>query len=67
MTAANAPTIGIDFGTTNTVIALAHPDGRTEAITFDCGGELFRVYMSVLCLWEERQQGARQSRVGPCH
>jgi hypothetical chaperone protein len=58
-----APTIGIDFGTTNTVVALAHPDGRTQAITFDCGGELFRVYMSVLCLWEERHQGARQSRV----
>ena len=57
------PSIGIDFGTTNTVIAVAHPDGRTEAITFDCGGEVFRVYMSVLCFWEERQQGAKQSRV----
>jgi hypothetical chaperone protein len=59
----SGPTVGIDFGTTNTVIAIAHPDGRTESLKFDCGGELFRVYMSALCFWEERQDGALQSRV----
>ena len=57
------PTVGIDFGTTNTVIAIAHPDGRTESLKFDCGGELFRVYMSALLFWEERRDGALQSRV----
>jgi molecular chaperone DnaK (HSP70) len=57
------PTIGIDFGTTNTVIAIADPDGRTEALTFHCGGELFRVYMSALCFWEERRDGALHTRV----
>jgi hypothetical chaperone protein len=57
------PTVGIDFGTTNTVIAIAHPDGRTESLRFDCGGELFRVYMSALIFWEERRDGALQSRV----
>jgi hypothetical protein len=56
-------TIGIDFGTTNTVIAIADPDGRTEALTFQCGGELFRVYMSSLCFWEERRDGALHTRV----
>ena len=56
-------TIGIDFGTTNTVIAIADPDGRTEALTFQCGGELFRVYMSSLCFWEERCDGALRTRV----
>jgi hypothetical chaperone protein len=59
----SGPTVGIDFGTTNTVIAIAHPDGRTESLKFDCGGELFRVYMSALCFWEERRDGALQSRV----
>jgi hypothetical chaperone protein len=59
----SGPTVGIDFGTTNTVIAIAHPDGRTEALKFDCGGELFRVYMSALLFWEERRDGALQSRV----
>ena len=64
MTASSiGPTVGIDFGTTNTVIAIAHPDGRTEALKFDCGGELFRVYMSALLFWEERRDGALQSRV----
>jgi hypothetical chaperone protein len=57
------PTVGIDFGTTNTVIAIAHPDGRTEALKFDCGGEVFRVYMSALCFWEERRDGALHTRV----
>jgi hypothetical chaperone protein len=59
----SGPTVGIDFGTTNTVIAIAHPDGRTESLKFDCGGELFRVYMSALLFWEERRDGALQSRV----
>ena len=64
MTASSiGPTVGIDFGTTNTVIAIAHPDGRTESLKFDCGGELFRVYMSALLFWEERRDGALQSRV----
>ena len=59
----SGPTVGIDFGTTNTVIAIAHPDGRTESLKFDYGGELFRVYMSALLFWEERRDGALQSRV----
>jgi hypothetical protein len=53
------PSIGIDFGTTNTVVAIADPDGHTEALKFDCGGELFRVYMSALCFWEEKRDGVR--------
>jgi hypothetical chaperone protein len=57
------PSIGIDFGTTNTVVAIADPDGRTETLKFDCSGELFRVYMSALCFWEETRDGARQMRV----
>jgi hypothetical chaperone protein len=57
------PTIGIDFGTTNTVIAVADPDGRIEALKFNCGEEVFRLYMSALCFWEERRDGALHTRV----
>jgi hypothetical chaperone protein len=57
------PSIGIDFGTTNTVVAIADPDGHAETIKFNCGEELFRVYMSALCFWEEKRDGVRHTRV----
>lgn len=52
--------IGIDFGTTNTVIALAGPDGKARAVTFEHGSESLRVFLSALCFWEERREGALQ-------
>jgi hypothetical chaperone protein len=55
--------LGIDFGTTNTVVALADQEGNTESIKFEFGGEVLRLYMSVICFWEEKQQGVRQTRV----
>jgi len=47
--------VGIDFGTTNTVIAIADRDGRTQTTTFDCAGEMLHIYMSALCFWEEHE------------
>jgi len=47
--------IGIDFGTTNTVVALAGPEGEAEAIQFTQGGVVHRTYNSALCFWEEHQ------------
>jgi hypothetical chaperone protein len=41
------PAIGIDFGTTNSVVAMLRPDGRCETLRHDTG-EVFR---SVLCFW----------------
>jgi len=43
------PVLGIDFGTTNTVLALLHPDGRTTTARFG-SQDMFR---TVLCFWAE--------------
>ena len=49
-----AASIGVDFGTSNTVVALATGDGRVEAIRFEHGGTAQSVYASALCFWQER-------------
>jgi len=41
--------IGIDFGTTNTVVALARSGEKLRAVTFRDDGELSDIYRSVLC------------------
>jgi hypothetical chaperone protein len=41
--------IGIDFGTTNTVIALARPGGTVRAVEFRDDRDLSDLYRSVLC------------------
>jgi hypothetical chaperone protein len=41
--------IGIDFGTTNTVVAIARPGEKARAVTFPDDGELSDLYRSVLC------------------
>src|SRR5438445_11876712 len=50
----SAVSIGVDFGTSNTVVALATDDGRVEAICFEHGGSAQSVYASALCFWQER-------------
>jgi hypothetical chaperone protein len=45
--------IGIDFGTSNTVVALADPEGRVDAVRFDHHGMALDVYVSALCFWDE--------------
>jgi len=50
----NAASIGVDFGTSNTVVAVASGDGRVEAIRFTHGGTTQNVYASALCFWQDR-------------
>jgi len=45
-----ACSIGIDFGTSNTVIALARPGETVRAVTFRDDRELSDLYCWVLCI-----------------
>ncbi|WP_262272723.1 Hsp70 family protein [Microvirga yunnanensis] len=55
--------IGIDFGTSNTVVALADRNGHVEALTFEHGGERLKVYVTALCFWDERHGNGLRTEV----
>ncbi len=45
--------VGIDFGTTNSVIARASDDGNAELVEFDAPSGASSVFRSALCFWQE--------------
>ena len=55
--------IGLDFGTTNTVATMVNTDGRVEAIHFDHDGEAFDAFRSVLCFSETDDGAGRRTNV----
>ncbi len=52
------PVIGIDFGTTNSVLTLLDESGRPHTTRFSLGRESFETFRTVLCYWQEHD-GAR--------
>ncbi|WP_158792602.1 Hsp70 family protein [Granulicella sp. L60] len=54
------PYLGIDFGTTNSSIALAHADGRVEMVAFPSAAGATESFRSVLYLEQHRQVGRNQ-------
>lgn len=46
-------TLGLDFGTTNTVVALANGRGDSHLIEFSHEGACDAVFRTALCFWEE--------------
>lgn len=50
-----APTLGLDFGTTNTVVALGDGNGASRLVEFAGEEATGAVFRSALCLWEEER------------
>ena len=55
--------LGLDFGTTNTVATVVNARGQAEAIQFDHKGEAFDAFRSVLCFWESHDADGRRTNV----
>jgi hypothetical chaperone protein len=49
--------VGIDFGTTNSVLAAIEPDGSIRTARFSAGGALLDVFRTVLCFRTEFAAG----------
>ena len=60
--------IGIDFGTTNSVIAHRRPDGSTATIRYQAGDRMVDTFRSLLCFWADETgpgRGKLQHAAGP--
>lgn len=55
--------IGLDFGTTNTVATTINADGKAEAMHFSHADEEFDAFRSVLCFWEAQEDDARRINI----
>ena len=53
------PSVGIDFGTTNSSIALARPDGAVELVPFATAAGTTESFRSVLYLEQRKHAGAQ--------
>lgn len=58
-------TLGLDFGTTNSVASLARPDGSSEAMRFSHAGDSFSACRSVLCFWRDEDEAGAMMEIGP--
>ena len=54
--------IGIDFGTTNSVLARLETDGSVTTTRYPVGQRQFDVFRTVLCFWNEERGGRRSLR-----
>lgn len=58
--------LGLDFGTTNTVVALADAGGASHLVSFDGAEATGAIFRSALCFWEdERALNGVADEAGP--
>lgn len=57
------PTIGLDFGTTNTVATRIGGNGEVDAVHFEHNGEAFDAFRSVLCFSEADHDAGRRTQI----
>lgn len=55
--------IGLAFGTTNTVATTINASGQAEALHFNHLGETFDAFRSVLCFWQSLDDGVRRTNI----
>ncbi|HVK82079.1 MAG TPA: Hsp70 family protein [Verrucomicrobiae bacterium] len=55
------PSLGLDFGTTNTVATTLNASGQAEAIHFAHEGAAFDAFRSVLCFWQTLDDETRRT------
>jgi hypothetical chaperone protein len=56
--------IGVDFGTSNTVVSVATGDGEVKTLRFPHGDAAPTVYPSALCFWQQRRGLPAQAEGG---
>lgn len=59
----SAAAVGLDFGTTNTVLARVGANGRAQATQFRHHGELLTSFRTVLALWQEQGDAGLSTRM----
>lgn len=61
------PTLGLDFGTTNTVATLADGNGGSQTITFDYENAVLDACRSVMSFWREDEGAVSKAKleIGP--
>ncbi|ANP44968.1 Hsp70 family protein [Candidatus Viadribacter manganicus] len=55
--------IGLDFGTTNTVATMINAEDAAEAMHFAHAGEAFDAFRSVLCFWQTQDETSNRTNV----
>ncbi len=62
MSSPSSVSVGIDFGTSNTVVSLCRPGAQPKVLRFAHKGEDLTTFMTALCWWHERVGGVNTKR-----